>query len=77
MKLKVKDLRKIIREEVERMVRRSAGFVGSLGISSRNRGSVEFPPQGLGDEEKEEEINGKEQQENQFEHRNRQQFKTG
>jgi hypothetical protein len=62
MKLKVSDIRKIIREEVERMIRRSAGFGGVLGISSKNISNTEILPPGLGDEEKEEE-NGKEQQE--------------
>jgi hypothetical protein len=61
MKIKIKDVRKIIREEVERMIRRSAGFGGILGIGGRNKGSSELSPQGLGDEEEEE--NGKEQQE--------------
>ncbi len=61
MKIKIKDVRKIIREEVERMIRRSAGFVGSLDIGGRNKGNAELSPQGLGDEEEEE--NGKEQQE--------------
>lgn len=60
MKIKIKDVRKIIREEVERMIRRSAGFGGILGIGGRNKGSSELSPQGLGDEEEE---NGKEQQE--------------
>lgn len=60
-------LRLIIREEVERTIRRSAGFGGSAGIAGRGRGSGELPPLGLGDEDKqEEERHGKEQEKSQF-----------
>lgn len=68
LKISLKALRKIISEEIDRLVRRSAGFSGSAGIAGRGRGSSEIPPLGLGDEEQqeEEERYGKEQQKNQF-----------
>jgi hypothetical protein len=67
LKISLKELRKIISEEIDRLVRRSAGFSGSAGIAGRGRGSSEIPPLGLGDEEQqEEERYGKEQQKNQF-----------
>ena len=67
LKMKLSDLRKLIREEVDRTVRRSAGFSGVAGIGGRGRGSSEVPPLGLGDEEQqEEERYGKEQEKNQF-----------
>lgn len=67
MRLTLSELRRIIAEEVDRAVRRSAGFGGSAGIAGRGRGSAELPPLGLGDEEEqEEERYGKEQQKNQF-----------
>lgn len=67
MRLKLSDLRRIISEEVERMVRRSAGFGGVAGVGGRGRGTPELPPLGLGDEEQQEEENyGKEQEKSQF-----------
>ena len=69
MKINLDVLRKFISEEVDRLVRRSAGFGGSAGIAGRGRGSVELPPLGLGDEaeqEKEKERYGKEQEKEQF-----------
>lgn len=67
MKLTLGKLRRLIFEEVERMVRRSAGFGGGSGVGGRSRGSVELPPLGLGDEEQqEEERHGKEQEKSQF-----------
>jgi hypothetical protein len=67
MRITLSELRKIIAEEVDRAVRRSAGFGGSAGVGGRGRGSSELPPLGLGDEEQqEEERYGKEQQKNQF-----------
>lgn len=67
MRLTLSELRRIIAEEVDRAVRRSAGFGGGAGIGGRGRGSAELPPLGLGDEEEqEEERYGKEQQKNQF-----------
>lgn len=62
------ELKRIIAEEVDRAVRRSAGFGGIAGIAGRGRGSAEIPPTGLGDEQQqqEEERYGKEQQKNQF-----------
>lgn len=62
MRIKISLLRRIIREEVDRLVRRSAGFAGGTGIAGRGRGSIEQPPLGLGDEEEQQE-NGKEQEE--------------
>jgi hypothetical protein len=65
MKIKLSVLRELIREEVDRLVRRSAGFSGIAGIAGR--GSPELPPLGLGDEEQqEEERYGKEQEKSQF-----------
>lgn len=66
MRITLSELRRIIAEEVDRAVRRSAGFGGNAGIAGRGRGSSELPPLGLGDEEQEEERYGKEQQKNQF-----------
>jgi hypothetical protein len=67
MKIKLSALRRLIREEVDRLVRRSAGFSGIAGIAGRGRGSPELPPLGLGDEEQqEEERYGKEQEKSQF-----------
>ncbi len=67
MKIKLSSLRRLIREEVDRLVRRSAGFSGIAGIAGRGRGSPELPPLGLGDEEQqEEERYGKEQEKSQF-----------
>lgn len=67
MKISIKDLKKIIAEEVDRLVRSTAGFSGVAGVAGRGRGSIELPPQGLGDEETQEEKRyGKEQQKNQF-----------
>ena len=66
MRITLSELRRIIAEEVDRAVRRSAGFGGSAGIAGRGRGSPELPPLGLGDEEQEEERYGKEQKKNQF-----------
>lgn len=60
-------LKLLISEEVQRAVRRSAGFGGSSGVGGRGRGSIEIPPTGLGNSEEEEEIEyGKEQQKSQF-----------
>lgn len=64
---KIDALRIFISEELDRLVRRSAGFGGIAGIAGRGRGSAELPPLGLGDEEEqEEERYGKEQEKNQF-----------
>jgi hypothetical protein len=49
MKITIKQLRKIISEEVERCVLRSAGLTGG-GVSRLMR-HKELPPPGLGDEE--------------------------
>lgn len=60
-------LKRFINEEVDRMIRRSAGFSGVAGIGGRGRGSSELPPLGLGDEQEEQEENyGKEQEKSQF-----------
>ena len=68
MRLKLNDLRRIIREEVDRAVRRSAGFSGVAGLGGRARGSFEITPPRLGDEEDQEENgeHGKEQEKSQF-----------
>lgn len=68
MRISLKHLREIIAEEVDRLVRRSAGFGGIAGIAGRGRGSAEFPPQQLGDEQEleDEERYGKEQEKTQF-----------
>lgn len=68
-KITLENLRSIIREEVDRLVRRSAGFGGISGIGGRQRGSIEIPPLGLGDEENQEKEYGKEQEKSQFEPR--------
>lgn len=47
------ELRRIIREEVDRCVRRSAGLVGPSWIG-RSMGGDGLPPPGLGDEEADE-----------------------
>jgi len=68
MRIRLGDLKRFIAEEVDRMVRRSAGFGGIAGIGGRGRGSAELPPLGLGDEGEEQEENqyGKEQEKSQF-----------
>ncbi len=66
MRIELTLLRRLIAEEVDRMIRRSAGFGGVAGIGGRGRGSPELPPPDLGDEEEQEEKYGKEQQKNQF-----------
>jgi len=67
LKITLRELRRIISEEVDRLVRRSAGFGGGAGIGGRGRGSIETPPLGLGDEtEQEEETHGKEQEKSQY-----------
>lgn len=50
MKISLRTLRRLIREEVERCVLRSAGMVGGGGVSRLMR-HKEMPPPGLGDEE--------------------------
>lgn len=63
----MKELKKLIAEEVDRLVRRSAGFYMGSGLAGRARGSIEVPPLGLGDEESEEDGgHGKEQEKSQF-----------
>jgi len=67
MKIKLIDLRRLIAEEVDRVVRRSAGFCNGAGIGGRGRGSIEIPPLKLGDEtEEEKEGYAKEQEKSQF-----------
>ena len=67
IKITLNELRRLIAEEVDRLVRRSAGFGGIAGIGGRCRGSIETPPLGLGEEtEQEEETHGKEQEKSQF-----------
>ena len=51
MKISLFDLRKLIREEVDRLVRRSAGFMGGLGLSNKPQDHSEITPKGLGDED--------------------------
>jgi hypothetical protein len=67
MRLTLGELRNFIAEEVDRLVRRSAGFSGIAGLGGRARGSIELPPLNLGDEEQQEERGyGKEQEKSQF-----------
>lgn len=54
MRIRVKDLKKIIKDEVERNNRWLAGFFVGGGISQSNAG-VLAPPPGLGDEQEQEE----------------------
>lgn len=65
MKLTIVQLRKFIREEVERNCRWSAGLApGGVGKgnSSGRMGPINYVPPGLGSEE-EEDLDGKEQEE--------------
>lgn len=64
----IKLLRSYIREEVDRLVRRSAGFCMDSGLAGRGRGSAEISPIHLGDEERTDtqEEYGKEQEKTQF-----------
>lgn len=74
----ITSLRQFIAEEIDRLVRRSAGFGGIAGIAGRGRGSAELPPLKLGDEEEqEEERYGKEQEKSQFAVRVDDRRKTG
>lgn len=59
-------LRQFISEEVDRAVRRSAGFSGGAGIAGRQHDGGELPPLGLGDEGEQEREYGKEQEKSQF-----------
>lgn len=60
-------LKRLIKEEVDRLVRSTAGFSGVAGIGGRGRGSAEVPPHGLGDEDQQEEDQyDKEQEKSQF-----------
>jgi len=52
MRINIDVLRKIIREEIERNMRWSAGMFG--GVGSRTRKGNILPPQGLGSEKTEE-----------------------
>lgn len=54
MRITVRELRRIISEELDRLVRNSAGFGGATGIGGRGRGSSEIPTPGLGDEKHQE-----------------------
>lgn len=61
-------LKLLVREEVERNLRWSAGYF-SIGGAGHPRKGMEFPPQGLGDEEgieEKEKEHGKEQEEEQW-----------
>ena len=62
LRITIGELRLLIREQVDRLVRRSAGFGGEAGIAGRGRGSIELPPISLGDEERQEEETHGEQQ---------------
>lgn len=68
MKISMAALRELIAEEVDRAVRRSAGFCMGSGLGGRARGSIEVPPLPLGDEKdvEEDERYGKEQEKSQF-----------
>ena len=58
VKLTLKELKSIIHEEVDRLVRNSAGFY-SVGIGFPSK-DMELPPPGLGDEGGEEKETEKE-----------------
>jgi len=62
MRIDLRTLRRLIREEVERCVLRSAGMVGGGGVSRLMR-HKELPPPGLGDEEGKETIGDYEEEE--------------
>ena len=63
----IKLLRQFIFEEVDRAVRRSAGFSGGAGLAGRQHDGGELPPLGLGDKKGEQEREyGKEQEKSQF-----------
>ena len=67
MRTTLRLLKELISEEVDKLVRSTAGFSGAAGIGGRGRGSAEIPPLGLGDEEQQEEDQyGKEQEKSQF-----------
>jgi hypothetical protein len=67
MKITLRDLRRIIAEEVQRNMRWTAGFGGGMGASGRSHDGSEIRPDHLGDEETDqEESYGKEQEEKQF-----------
>lgn len=66
MKLTLNHLRLIIREEVDRLVRRSAGFGGQAGIGGTPNNGTQLGPPGLGDEETQDNSYGKEQEKSQF-----------
>ena len=67
MKITIRELRQIISEEVDRMIRNSAGFGGSAGVGGAGIRSSEAPP-GLGDAEYQEKENEdyEEQEKSQF-----------
>lgn len=59
-------LRILVREEVDRLVRRSAGFGGGAGIAGRQHDGGEITPLHLGDGQEHQEEYGKEQEKTQF-----------
>lgn len=62
MRITIRDLRKIVQEEVQRNLRLSAGFFGG-GLSNQPSDGSELPPPGLGEDEETSEENGKEKKE--------------
>lgn len=65
MKIRLSELRKIVAEEVDRMIRRSAGFCMGSGVGGSTGSSINFPPPGLGDDSEETKYE-KEQEDGQF-----------
>jgi hypothetical protein len=62
MRINVERVRQIVREEIERMMNRSAGMFGGGGISRSDNGVVP-PPPGLGSPSEEIENEKQEQDE--------------
>ena len=66
MKIRLSELRKIIREEVERNLRWSAGYFGG-DLSQPSKGINYAPLQGLGSSTEEEDIEHEYEKEEDFE----------
>lgn len=66
MRTTLDDLRDFIHEEVDRLVRRSAGFCNGAGIGGRAKGSIEIPPTVSGNDKEKQGEHGEEQESGQF-----------